>query len=997
VASLAHAIRIHAAMSGRPQLRRTKPPKVPRARFPTIARLQYYQALMGMVRAVQKLVVSELLPRLPAILDAHAVTRPARTDAKKTEQRVPKGSSHGGEWTSGGEGASAKSKAAAKKAEQLARGNAMRAKALEAGKSGFAKGPAHEAAKSAFAKDPALEGMHAELEHAHALDRHALKQPTLPSPFHSSGTPGAGPIEIPVDHHLRTRVEQVVAAHAHGMSSHGDLTNSTVAMRAATHEANADKAEQWVDNWTAGSSVHAANEAFAGLSVPGSFSHVQYAATQAVLRHHMPELQAKGIVDKDGYIRLERGVRHEQATALRGEFDRGATQATLGLRKTSSWTEAHAGDFALEGGEVVTQKVHHTRVLASWRTQGSESAIALAAQQEWVIIADKDVMQVHRKRPGARTDAAGDDIDSAFEKLHDDAAVAIPDTMIEMEAQKNALRVTAFQGAELTKQIQQVAKINLFDNTAGLAAHLDLFVGDNVQLVKSLALGQLDDLKGIVTRGARQGLHHTVIAAQIQERFGVTQRRAALIATDQVGKLNGELNQVRQQNLGLRRYRWSTSQDEKVRPGHRALNNTIQDWSKPPVVDQRTGDRAHPGQPVRCRCQAIPIVDDVLVDAGLMAPEDVELGQPLPGRTPTLPELPLGIPQPPPSNVATKAEVAAAAARDKAAAEARAALDLKTAVDVHEQALLPQYGRAARPVAWGRAMADRGRALPLDEFHAGVKSLSKLGVKVSDPRKWGFVNDLIATHKPATVDALLAALRDDPEISNVRRAVAREIEVTSRLLAHRQALAARTDVIDMADAKILTKRGSRATSNKLEDVVKRTRRIYESMSHRVLVQPRKYTFVADGNERAMQAGPTLGGKRGMINAGVGKRTSRMQQDMLHEWGHAIEALNDSRLARAVDFLDARTRGESEVELASLKGFQHYEPGERARPDGFFDPYMGKDYDAVPGVTQSYAGRAATEITSMAVQHLHDVTELETKVYRVDPDALDFLLGQLANQ
>jgi len=113
-------------------------------------------------------------------------------------------------------------------------------------------------------------------------------------------------------------------------------------------------------------------------------------------------------------------------------------------------------------------------------------------------------------------------------------------------------------------------------------------------------------------------------------------RRAATIARDQIGKLNGEMNQLRQTNLGVRRYRWSTSQDERVRDGHRKLNGTIQLWAKPPVVDERTGERGHPGQPIQCRCSAIPIIDDVLADAGLIDPMDVELTHPTPGEQPPL-------------------------------------------------------------------------------------------------------------------------------------------------------------------------------------------------------------------------------------------------------------------------------------------------------------------------------------------------------------------------
>jgi SPP1 gp7 family putative phage head morphogenesis protein len=250
------------------------------------------------------------------------------------------------------------------------------------------------------------------------------------------------------------------------------------------------------------------------------------------------------------------------------------------------------------------------------------------------------------ERGPTRTDSA-DDIEAAFAAAAAAASKGLPEKTIEATAQATAIRVSEWSADQFQQQIQRVVQVNLYDDQSGLAQHLDLFVADNVKLIKSVAFGQLDDLKGVVTRGARAGLHHTEVAKQIQHQFGVTKNRAALIASDQIGKLNGELNQLRQTNLGVRRYRWSTSQDERVRHDHAALEGTIQEWKKPPVVNQRTGERGHPGQPVRCRCSAIPIIDDLLADAGLIDPADVELTHPRPGEQPPLRTPPARLPPAP--------------------------------------------------------------------------------------------------------------------------------------------------------------------------------------------------------------------------------------------------------------------------------------------------------------------------------------------------------------
>jgi SPP1 gp7 family putative phage head morphogenesis protein len=242
-----------------------------------------------------------------------------------------------------------------------------------------------------------------------------------------------------------------------------------------------------------------------------------------------------------------------------------------------------------------------------------------------------------------RLDATGKDVDDAFERVKEELGRAIPERHIQLLAQESALRVSEHSRKELERQIHTVAKIDLFEGSQGLAEHIDAFIGENVQLVKSLTAGQLDELKATVLRGARQGLRSEVVAREIEERFGVSRRRATLIATDQIAKLNGELAQLRQQQVGIKRYTWSTSQDERVRKSHRALNGTRHEWTKPPLVD---GVRAHPGQPVRCRCQAIPDVDDVLREAGLLGDQGESLPPP-PG--PAKPEPSKAAPAPKPA------------------------------------------------------------------------------------------------------------------------------------------------------------------------------------------------------------------------------------------------------------------------------------------------------------------------------------------------------------
>ncbi len=75
-------------------------------------------------------------------------------------------------------------------------------------------------------------------------------------------------------------------------------------------------------------------------------------------------------------------------------------------------------------------------------------------------------------------------------------------------------------------------------------------------------------------------------------------------------------------------------------------------------------------------------------------------------------------------------------------------------------------------------------------------------------------------------------------------------------------------------------------------------------------------------------------------------------DTIHEFGHVIEYGNPAVRQAAQRFLADRTAGQAATSLQGLG----YDPGEVARPDTFFDPYVGKVY-----------GSGATEVVSMGLQ------------------------------
>jgi SPP1 gp7 family putative phage head morphogenesis protein len=155
--------------------------------------------------------------------------------------------------------------------------------------------------------------------------------------------------------------------------------------------------------------------------------------------------------------------------------------------------------------------------------------------------------------------------------------------------------------------LAEVLGISIRDEPASIAALLEQWRTENVRLIKSIAEDLLGEVQEIVTEAVTRGTRVETLAKQIQRRFEVSRSRARLIARDQVAKANSQLTKIRHEAAGVSRYRWSSSQDERVRDSHRRLNRTVHAWNDPPLVD---GRRVHPGEDYQCRCVAIPILED---------------------------------------------------------------------------------------------------------------------------------------------------------------------------------------------------------------------------------------------------------------------------------------------------------------------------------------------------------------------------------------------------
>jgi len=211
------------------------------------------------------------------------------------------------------------------------------------------------------------------------------------------------------------------------------------------------------------------------------------------------------------------------------------------------------------------------------------------------------ISEVENKTPNDRADSFLSRLNSLI--IYIGNAIQSKVNITILEASYVGADISRFNKAQFQKTNQSIFGIDIFVDEPWLADQLELFSVQNAQLIRSLPEQELERVAGTVERGLQQGLRFTAVSKEIQKSFGITHRRAKLIARDQTTKLNASLTKLRQQEVGVEKYIWQTAGDERVRPSHRANDGKTFRWDSPPKA---TG---HPGHDVNCRCVAIPVFE----------------------------------------------------------------------------------------------------------------------------------------------------------------------------------------------------------------------------------------------------------------------------------------------------------------------------------------------------------------------------------------------------
>lgn len=194
-----------------------------------------------------------------------------------------------------------------------------------------------------------------------------------------------------------------------------------------------------------------------------------------------------------------------------------------------------------------------------------------------------------------------------------------PDTML----QTLAGQTNVWNNAQWRKIVKATIGVDVFQNAPNLSDRLAIFAQQNAQLIQSLSGDTYKNISVASMNALRQGKSHTEVAKTIQEQFGISRRRAKLIARDQISKLNGDLTQMYQQAAGIEMYVWRANHDERTRASHAALDGKLCRWDDFTVYSDDDGKtwkkrtsiggyaEGHPGDDYQCRCTAEPYMADI--------------------------------------------------------------------------------------------------------------------------------------------------------------------------------------------------------------------------------------------------------------------------------------------------------------------------------------------------------------------------------------------------
>lgn len=165
---------------------------------------------------------------------------------------------------------------------------------------------------------------------------------------------------------------------------------------------------------------------------------------------------------------------------------------------------------------------------------------------------------------------------------------------------------TAHTDAAFTASLKNAGFAVKFSPTQASMEGYQAVLAENVRLIRSIPAEHLKAVEGDVWRAVSGGYDLKKLTDTLQERYGVTHKRAAFIARDQSNKAKAVIENVRRQELGITQAFWQHSgAGKEPRPSHVEANGKPFNLDKGMLLDN---EWVLPGEAINCRCTSRAII-----------------------------------------------------------------------------------------------------------------------------------------------------------------------------------------------------------------------------------------------------------------------------------------------------------------------------------------------------------------------------------------------------
>lgn len=175
-------------------------------------------------------------------------------------------------------------------------------------------------------------------------------------------------------------------------------------------------------------------------------------------------------------------------------------------------------------------------------------------------------------------------------------------------SQKFANKAFRMTEAQMKDALKQAGFTVSFRPTRASLAAYKATAAENVNLIRSIPAQYLTGVQSAVWSSVRAGADMATLSKRLQDEFGSTVKRAALIARDQNNKAKATIETTRRLQLGITHAIWQhSSGGVEPRPTHVAMDGISFELKKG-MYDKDEHAYVLPGQLINCRCTSRAII-----------------------------------------------------------------------------------------------------------------------------------------------------------------------------------------------------------------------------------------------------------------------------------------------------------------------------------------------------------------------------------------------------